>query len=514
MKLKHDGKMMRGALAAIAVGGMVAMAETSARPNLLFVIPDQFRQSALSFWRQPEYQGCLPTISDPVETANLDRLASRSVVFTNAYSINPVCSPYRAMMMSSRYQHENGVPSNCHSDKPFGLKENIVCFTDVLAANGYDTAYIGKTHWSQTVPVFDENKNYVGPEGGKYINPYDTYIPAGRGRLGNRYWMQTIGDNHSRHLIYSNQPSLVGGKKDGEAYESSIYGPKYEADAVIGYLENRNGERPKGKPFSVFWSPNPPHPPYSSAEYVEKDVYEKMYKGVVPSKLLVRKNVQEVVGKGSMNARNCVQYYFSHVFSVDRQIGRILKALEESGEADNTVIVFTSDHGEMMGSHGLMGKTKIYTEAFNVPLMICYPRKLAHRLENVRFSPLDMMPTLLGLLGLGDKVPEGARGTDYSRGIAFGDFAATPKPDVSFFSAGPKRGIVTDRYTFEVTNKRVVTLFDNVADPYQMKNLTLEQIPEADALHLRRRLGRELVRTNDPWVKKKVAADIVIYGGK
>ncbi|MEM9420654.1 MAG: sulfatase-like hydrolase/transferase, partial [Planctomycetota bacterium] len=138
-------------------------AQTGRQPNLLYIFPDQYRLHALSLWRDPAFQHAIRGVSDPVETPHLDALARESVVLNQACSTHPVCSPHRAMLMSGMYPSQNGVMHmNCKEGRTQGLKHGITCFTDVLAAEGYDTAYVGKTHWERTEPLFDKENRYVG----------------------------------------------------------------------------------------------------------------------------------------------------------------------------------------------------------------------------------------------------------------------------------------------------------------------------------------------------------------
>lgn len=153
------------------------------RPNLVYIFPDQYRLNALSLWSDPAYRTVLSTVGDPVHTPNIDRLAKQSVIFNRACSTCPLSSPHRAMLMTGAYPEKNGVPGNCHVNNKNGIIDSLICFTDVLAASGYETAYVGKTHWHRTEALFDKGNNYVGttqPPGGKCIFPYDTYIPEGR----------------------------------------------------------------------------------------------------------------------------------------------------------------------------------------------------------------------------------------------------------------------------------------------------------------------------------------------
>jgi len=503
-----------------ALAGRIADAKRigEKRPNLLFIMPDEFRLQALGIWQQPGYTHCLRTVSDPVHTPELNRLATQSILFTQACSTAAVCSPSRAMLMSGMYPSQNGVIGNCHENKPDGLHDNIVCLTDVLAGAGYDTGYIGKAHWERTLPLFDAQGNYVGketPPGGHYANPFDTYIPPGKGRHGNRFWFQNIKDRHFDALSYSSDPALVGGKKDGQPYRRHEFTPKLEADVLIGYLKNTDGQRDPSKPFSAIWTPNPPHMPYSSLKDCEQDVYWKYYADVPISKLLNRANVDsEKAAAGKVgDPRKCAPIYFSLVTSIDRQVGRVLQALEETGEAENTIVVFTSDHGEMMGSHGRMAKSTIYDEAFLIPFMIRLPQRLKPRVENLLLGRVDVMPTLLGMMGLADSIPSSVRGVDYSRGLETESWTTVGKPKSTAYLMDNGRGVRTDRYTYLVRAEGGTELYDNVADPYQMKNLPLTAIDAADLRRLQQELGQWLKTAEDPWCADRKYKELIAYPG-
>lgn len=487
------------------------------QPNLLFIMPDEFRLQALGFWQKPEFKNALRTVSDPVHTPVLDRLAAESRVFTQACATAPVCSPSRAMFMSGMYPSQNGVISNCHEGKPDGMHDDIVCLTDVLAEAGYETGYVGKTHWEETQPLFDAEGNYVGTEtapGGHYANPFDTYIPPGKGRHSNRYWFQDIRDQHFNALSYSSVPALVDGKKDGQPYRWHEFTPKLEADAVIGFLKNTAGQRDANKPFSMIWAPNPPHMPYYRPEDCEQDIYKKYYADMPVSELLNRPNVdaEKAAADTRHDPRKCASIYFSNVTGVDQQIGRVLQALEESGEAENTIVVFTADHGEMMGSHGRMAKSVIYDESFLVPFMIRYPEHVKPGVEDLLLGRVDVMPTLLGMMGLESKTPETVRGMDYS-GTLLGSGRAQAKPKSAAYLMDLGRGVRSDRYTYFVSAKGETELFDNVADPYQMKNLSLTAIPPADLHTLQAELGQWLKTAQDPWYTHGQYKELITYPG-
>jgi arylsulfatase A-like enzyme len=509
----RDGALLAASAALMAVRGH---AQENKGPNLLFIFPDQFRREAMGFWKQEKYRGALRTVSDPVVTPALDKLAQESVVLTQAVSTCPVCSPYRAMLMSGMYPWRNGVVNNCRKSRKDGLRHDIECFTDVVSAAGYETAYVGKTHWERNDPLFDLQQNYVGTDtapGGHYMNAYDTYIPPGRGRHGNDYWFQCVKDVHKDPHVYSNDSERISGKKDGEQYRPGIYSPKLEADVLVDYLKNSRSQRDPSKPFCAVWAPNPPHNPYASEMDCDEVAYREHYKGRDPETLLVRKNLQE--GESRAKAVKSAPFYFANVTGVDRQIGRVLQALEDSGEADNTIVVFTSDHGEMMGSQGKLGKLVIYEEAFCVPFMVSYPGKTTHRLDDLMLAPVDLMPTLLGMMGLRERIPKSVEGTDFSEGLLSGDYSRRPKPrSALFLGYGNKvKGVRTQRYSFQINEEGEQLLFDNDKDPYQVNSIDLEDIPKDDRDLILGELGMWLKKSNDPWYRERRFGGMIRYSG-
>ena len=489
-------------------------------PNLVYIFPDQYRLNALSLWSQPEFRNVLNTVGDPVHTPNLDRLAKQGAVFTQACSTCPLSSPHRAMLMTGMYPSKNGVQGNCYRGNENGIPDSIICFTDVLAAAGYETAYIGKTHWHRTEALFDKEGNYIGSTqepGGHYTYNYDTYIPQGRGRKSNKFWFQQLRDRHFNAAAYSNRPELVGGKKDGEVYYYRRFTPEVEADVVISYLRNREGQRDSSKPFSLFWSLNPPHTPYSRITDCKEEVFNRYYKDLKQEEVLLRPNVKYGEGTSIKNPEQLTlnaKIYFSLIKSVDEEIGRVLKTLDEEGLSQNTLLIFASDHGEMMGSHGRMAKSVIYDESFRIPFIIRYPGKIEPQINDLMFGAPDIMPTILGMMGLSDKLPKTVKGTDYSEGILTGKFTKPPKPVSAFFFSKSEKGVRTGQYTYLVQKDGNYLLFDNQKDPYQLTPLNLTNIPAEDADLLKAELGKWLKVSEDDWEKEKKFPKMITYPEK
>lgn len=510
---------------ALVAGSMMQLRGQEQRPNLLYIFTDQHRLNALSLWNDPAFRKALTTVADPVHTPHIDKLARQSMVFTQACSTCPLSSPHRAMLMTGMYPETNGVDMNCVKGRKTGVPDSIVGMTDVLAAAGYETAYVGKTHWARTEPLFDKEGNYVGSDrepGGYYTYGYDTYIPEGRGRKGNKFWFQQLRDSHFNTRVYSNRPELVGGKKDGEVFLPHRFSTSVEADVVVEYLRNTSGWRDASRPFSLIWAINPPHPAYSRVSDCKEEVFREFYQDLTRQQLLLRPNVvgyddrKEMLYEGTAvkdleKLTLTAKVYFSLIKSVDDEIGRVLDVLEEEGLTENTIVVFAADHGEMMGSHGRMEKGVIYDEAFVIPFIVRYPQKLKPQLNDLLIGAPDIMPTLLGMMGLADRMPSTVMGTDYSAGLLTGKYGKQGKPQSAFYYNKREKGVRTDRYSYVVRENGQYQLFDNRKDPYQMNSITLESLPAKQAALLKSELGHWLQVSKDAWARENRHSGLISY---
>ncbi len=433
--------------------------------------------------------------ADPVITPHLDRFASEGVVFTHALSNRPVCSPYRASLLTGRYPFSTGVTTNCWSGSvayDIHLRESERCISDVLHDAGYACGYIGK--WHLETP----QEPYLFPRGAGGV--WDEYTPPGPRRHGFDFW-HSYGchDNHMKpHYWIGDAP------RDGYI-EFDAWSPRHEADTAIEFLRNRGAQRPSDKPFALFVAMNPPHMPFQLVpeEYVER------YGTRRPEDLLNRPNINLETKEGQI-AKRWAKHYFAAVTGVDEQFGRILACLKEEGLEDNTIVVFTSDHGEMMGSHGRMYKGIWYEESLGVPFLIRWPNRIRSGREDLLLSVPDVMPTLLGLAGLHSSIPTQVEGADYSRALIGGHVA---KPESALYlNQDPDspdrgmRGVRTPRYTYIVDRHdghEERRLFDNEDDPFQMRDCMGER--PALEKRLQAELDAWLDRTRDPWREAKGA---------
>lgn len=467
-----------GLAAATAGGSRLLAAElkaaAAARPNVLFFFPDQMQADVCGAYGDPALQN--------IKTPHLDRLAREGTVVEGALSTCPLCTPYRGMLMTGRYPTHTGILVNFINTN---AKQHPNCLGEVFAKAGYETGFLGKWHLA-TSGYKNDNKRFA-VVGGKRIDreALGNFIPPGPKRLGFGHWAA-----NNLHLAFRNYWYYRDEDK-------RIQSGKWETDAItdqaIEYMKQR---KDGGKPFFLVAAPHPPHPPFITPPgYAEKVPKDPHFAPNVPARQRGRGLVRPYRG------------YLAMCKNIDDNVGRLLKFLDESGLAKNTIVVFTSDHGTMMGSQGRRAKQLPYAESVNVPLLIRWPDRIpAGRRTKALYTALDHLPTLCGLTGVA--APKDLDGIDLSgeltgRGKAGSRevLLANYVPNPNFFVGGSNvwRGVHTGRYTYAkwVGNKGQEVLFDNEKDPYQMKNLAGSDDHAETLKHLRKHLKALLAGAHD-----------------
>ena len=394
------------------------------RPNLLFIFSDEHRACSLS--GEPYCD---------VQTTHLGRFAREGICFRNCISNYPLCSPYRAMLLSGRWPFQTGIVDNA-----LRLRDDEVSLAEAFRRAGYHTGYIGKWHLSQ------------GDEAGKFI-------PKGPARQGFEDWQ--VWANTKRHFGAS-----TFDPDSGEKIRRDGYGCTLMTDAAADFVGAH-----VGKPWMLVVSWVPPHPPYEDAPPETMQRYD-------PASLQLRPNVPAAMPP---ELRKYLRGYYAHISALDSELGRILHKLDETGQAANTIVVYTSDHGTMMGSHGFGGKRLPFDESCQVPFLLRYPSVVpAQRSSDLLLSTIDLFPSLCGLAGV--PVPQHCMGTDLSAAM---QGSPVRVPESAFlmhiqntnvtggygWHAPVFRGVRTDRFTYAIADDGRWCLYDNRADPYQMHNL-------------------------------------------
>jgi arylsulfatase A-like enzyme len=471
-----------------SAGSRAAMSGSETRPpNLLIVMPDQWRGQALGFLNE-----------DPVVTPTLDTLATEGLVLTQAVVNYPVCSPARGMLMTGQYPHSNGVLGNANSGTaPYGyeLTESHRTWSDILSEQGYSLGYIGKWH------LDSPHEPYVESSNNTQEFAWNEWTPPER-RHGFDFWYAYgTYDQHMRPMYWANDTPREG------AFYVDQWGPEHEAEMAIRYLRNEDGEyRQPGRPFALVVAMNPPHMPYDQLP----ERYLEAYAGKTYRDLLVRPNV-DYGGDSQMAelARNQTKNYFAMMTGVDEQLGRILAALDDEGLAADTIVLFTSDHGNCLGTHGQISKNNHYEESMLVPFLVRWPGKIPARQGDLLISTPDIFPTLLDLMGLGDEIPRGVEGTSRASILLGGEGERPTSQLYIWVPPGQpewgRRGVRTHRYTLMISEMpdepTETVLHDNLEDPYQLDNVAGDH-PDIVQRLVEEELVPWLERTGDPWLER------------
>lgn len=439
------------------------------RPNLVYVFPDQLR-----------YLSCGYAGDKRAITPNIDKLASQGVNFCNAVSTMPVCSAHRASLFTGQYPSTHGVVIN-----ELNIRHNHRCIAHALTNAGYQTGYIGKWHLRELK---------------------DAPIPTGASRLGfDGYWAAY----NFNHLYNKAKYWLNDDVK--EPVKVDEYEPDVQTDMAINFIRKASTVQ---QPFTLFLSYGPPHPPWTAdngppKEYVdkfdEKDFHLPTNWFDTQDPYMDRKMPPDRWLKHyKTNLGRYMKYYYAMTANIDWNVGRLLEALDQMKLADNTIFVFSSDHGEMFGAHGRYQKLTFYEEAARVPFLIRWPGSIpAGHVSDACLGTIDIMPTLLTLMDI--DVPGSAEGMSLAH-LALG--RKGPEPEAAFMQGmghtfewkdgSEWRGLRDKRYTYAIYRcDRSELLFDNLADPYQIKNLASAQNHHNTLERFRAMLKNRMTELND-----------------
>lgn len=412
------------------------------RPNLLIVHTDQ--QSA---WTLGAYGGRL------VGTPHADRLAAQGACFTDFIVNSAVCTPSRGCMLTGRYPHCHGA---YHNNMAIGRKE--VTLAAALAAAGYDTGYVGKWHLDEKLP---------GPG----------WIPPER----------SMGFADCRWMFNCSHHKSVGEGVDASGRPAFLAGPG-RGHAMTDWLADRALEfiaAPRRRPFFLMLGIPDPHEPYEAAE-----PYASMFRPEdMPVPATFREENRPEWARDPQEGccairrrhaddpeavlRRSKAAYCAMVKCIDDNLGRLLAALEQQGLEDDTVVVFTTDHGDYMGEHGLFGKNLIYEAVYRVPLLVRWPGRVRAGAAVRRvLSSVDFMPTMLGLLGLPPAGREQGRdGSPFLLGGQVPEWADEAFIHHSHFNLA---GVFTPEWELGLVRDGEPVLFDRRRDPEQARNLAAE----------------------------------------
>ena len=459
------------------------------RPNIVFVFDDQLRAAAV---------GCYGGVNVP--TPNLDRIAGQGVRFTNALSTCPVCTPYRGMVMTGRWPTHTGIVLNWVDSNPAEY-----CIAEAFRDSGYDTGFIGKWHLAAgarkhdgkfSMTKADEERIRTGRRAFLADNPEPEFVPPGPQRQGFDYWAAyNFHANFAQAFYYRDTP---------ERLIMPTYETDSEVDLAIDFMKQHEGSE---TPFFITIAPHPPHPPWSErqtpAGCVERVRNPIQYSPNVPTP--------------HPDRLEAAKYYYGMIANFDDNMGRLVDYLDRSGLSEDTILVISADHGEMLGSHGRFNKMVPYEEAVHIPLLFRAPGRIAAgRTSDALYAPIDHMPTLCELAGV--TVPSSADGMSLAGaaqgGRQRGRDAALMMNYTShwdFFDTGTNwpewRGVRTHTHTYARWLTGQEELYDNVADPHQMNNLAEGQRDLPRLLAMRRELADQLAEAHDEFLPGTAYAD-------
>ncbi|MFT7034094.1 MAG: arylsulfatase A-like enzyme [Cyclobacteriaceae bacterium] len=441
----------------------------ASKPNILILMPDQFRSDMMGCAGQPD-----------IITPNIDQLAGDGIRFTNAISGGPVCCPTRTTIQTGLYIHEHGITNN-----NLPMDTNHTTIAEILVDEGYATGFIGKWHL----------------DGGKPKDGVGGYIPEGEQRQG---WQGWHGYEKSHEFFEVWDFDENGKKVRLEEYD---WEPTWQTDKALEFIETNTKQ---DKPWCYYIAYGPPHNPFQCPkEYL--DMYD-------PASLVLPPDVENTLDPDELiEVRRLRQIYYGQVTAIDHEVGRLVNGLNKMKISENTIILFISDHGDILGSHAhevkeryikngksleyyLRTKGKPYITVMRTPLIVKWPNAIEPgRTNDVLVNSVDLAPTLIDLAGI--KVPEKMSGHSM---VGWGVGNDGPKQEALYTGlyTGKQawRGVWGGRYLYSNLDYQV--LYDHYTDPYETKNLFND--PEYKELQSEMQLKLEKLaeQTGDPMLAK------------
>jgi len=383
MNRRDFSKALALGAATLAVPGCAGAAPSSKRPkgrkpNLLFIWTDEQRADTMAAYGNRK-----------IHAPNLNKLAAQSVVFQKAYVTQPVCTPNRSAVMTGLWPHTTGCIKN-----NIPLPQNIRCLPELVGDADYRTAYMGKWHLGDEIFAQHGFEEWVSIEDG-----YSSYYGTGRDR-------SKRSDYHHFLVEHGYKPDSGGKFSRSFAARRPIEHckPKFLEIKACDFLRRHRNE-----PFILYINFLEPHMPFFGPLDNEHSLDEVKLPANFSDPLedneplryrVKRESCIEKYGKDAKSIRKLTGRYWGLVTQVDRSVGAILRTLEDLGLAEDTIVVYTSDHGDMMGSHHLVEKSVMYAEAVRIPWLMRVPQTKGSARSIVHpVSQIDMVPTLLELMG-------------------------------------------------------------------------------------------------------------------
>ena len=350
------------------------------KPNLLLIIADSERFDALRAYG-----------NNQIQTPNLDSLAEQSYIFENTYVTQPVCSPSRASIYTGLYPHTNGVSEQGNNiESP--MFDEIQCLPELINDN-YNKAFIGMSGHLHKKKFEGENEIHI-QEPSKGLNTKE-------------YFAIPLKEDLKKHNIEPiNNKNLS--KYDRKMLPEHLSGPAYAVEKSINFLKANK----ENKPFTLITSIYEPHDPWWGPLHDMYDPHSinlpKNFSDIpdenhpmktrIVQKHLFYRGQESFPMRTELDWKNALARYWALCTLVDKQLGRLFDYLKTNNLWDNTIIVFTSDHGELLGSHKLTGKNLLFEESVKVPFLLKNVNQTTSKRIKTPVSLVDLTPTLLDLL--------------------------------------------------------------------------------------------------------------------
>jgi arylsulfatase A-like enzyme len=463
------------------------------RPNIVFLMTDQQRLDSVGAYGSP--YGATP---------NLDRLASDSAVFDRYYAACPLCVPTRCAIVTGRFPHTNGAIVNRNPNGGLGPAEKTL--PEYLDEAGYIQAHVGVHHISATPPL----EKRVRFERFVTRTDFDRYLAAKGLEPFDLSPYQTTVAEHTRDGVVD-VPWFSTPWPGVYPYPREDFLDVFWAREAVDTLQKLPVDRPYVF-YCYFWAPHSP--------FINPKPYDTMYD---PADIELPPNTMSPLHEprhlnhlpGAVAAlqtdldawRRSWAAYLGLVKLVDECVGEVLGAVESRVDSEDTIIVFTPDHGEQLGSQSLFQKMNMYQESVHLPMMIRVPGNACGRRKQL-VSQVDLLPTLLDYAGIHGQ--QRIQGTSFRSVI--GDSTIPGQKQVFCEYNGniaitfPQRAIITDQYKLILSEGPSYELYDLQTDPYELHNLADDPSYEGMRQDLTRRLVTWMKETGDnilrvPYVK-------------
>ncbi|MCG9972539.1 sulfatase family protein [Christiangramia crocea] len=454
------------------------------KPNLLIIQTDEHNYRTLGCYRETMSKEMAYIWGEEsyVTTPNIDKMADEGALCTSFYASSPVCTPSRASFVSGLYPVATGSPSN---NKP--MNDEIVTFAETLQRNGYSTSYVGKWHLDGNAkPGFAPERKF-GFEDNRYM-------------FNRGHWKAFRETPKGMKFLGEFKPEKNSYSYDTKNATEETYATDFLFEKALEIIE-----RDKNGPFCLMLSIPDPHggnkvrPPYDT-------MYEDMY-FENPASMDVDPETNpkwnNINGRKNVAGRKLNQHamaqYFGMVKLIDDNIGKILNYLEESGLEENTIVVFTSDHGDLMGEHKKHNKGLPYETSAGIPFVIKYPEKiLAGKKIHKALTNVDFAPTILNIMEVEGEQPE-YHGIDASE-LFLNDEKEINEDRITYITNAGARWVaaVSDRYKLVLSPNDEPWLFDLRKDPNEEINYYNHNDYQDIAEEYREELLEMVTKFNDP----------------